>query len=73
MPKICVQRKVEVWVEDFYTVDEINDDIIQQALDYELPFEDSDVIWETQVELGPVEIYDEKRKKIYTNEGEFHP
>ena len=38
MPKIHVQRKVEVWVEDSYTVDEINDDIIQQAINYELPF-----------------------------------
>ena len=51
MPKIHVQRKVEVWVEDSYTVDEINDDIIQQAINYELPFEDSDTLWETQVEL----------------------
>jgi arylamine N-acetyltransferase len=71
MPKICVQRKVEVWVEDSYTVDEINDDIIQQAINYELPFENSDTLWETQIELGPIEIYDEKWKKIYTNEGEY--
>ena len=46
--------------------------IIQQAIDYELPYEDTDVIWETQVELGPIEIYDRKNwKKIYTNEGEY--
>lgn len=64
MPKIHVQRKVEVWVEDSYTVDEINDDIIQQAINYELPFEDSDTLWETQVELGPVEVYDEHYKLI---------
>lgn len=66
MPKIHVQRKVEVWVEDSYTVDEINDDIIQQAINYELPFEDSDTLWETQVELGPVEVYDEQRNLIYS-------
>lgn len=64
MPKIHVQRKVEVWVEDSYTVDEINDDIIQQAINYELPFEDSDTLWETQVELGPVEVFDENHKLI---------
>ena len=64
MPKIHVQRKVEVWVEDSYTVDEINDDIIQQAINYELPFEDSDTLWETQVELGPIEVYDEHHKLI---------
>ncbi len=67
MPKIHVQRKVEVWVEDSYTVDEINDDIIQQAINYELPFEDSDTLWETQVELGPIEGYDQLNKKIYSN------
>ncbi len=67
MPKIHVQRKVEVWVEDSYTVDEINDDIIQQAINYELPFEDSDTLWETQVELGPIEVYDQHNKKIYSN------
>lgn len=64
MPKIHVQRKVEVWVEDSYTVDEINDDIIQQAINYELPFEDSDTLWETQVELGPIEVFDENHKLI---------
>lgn len=67
MPKIHIQRKVEVWVEDSYTVDEINDDIIQQAINYELPFEDSDTLWETQVELGPIEVYDQHNKKIYSN------
>lgn len=67
MPKIHVQRKVEVWVEDSYTVDEINDDIIQQAINYELPFEDSDTLWETQVELGPIEVYNQHNKKIYSN------
>lgn len=67
MPKIHVQRKVEVWVEDSYTVDEINDDIIQQAINYELPFEDSDTLWETQVELGPIEVYDNHYKIIYSN------
>ena len=71
MPKICVQRKVEVWVEDSFTVDEINDDIIQQAIDYELPFEDSDTLWDTQVELGPIEVYDGHGKLIYTNKGKY--
>ena len=67
MSKICVQRKVEVWVSEYYTVDEINDDIIQQAINYELPFEDSDTLWETQVELGPIEVYDQHNKKVYSN------
>lgn len=71
MPKIHIQRKVEVWVEDSYTVDEINDDIIQLAINYELPFEDSDTLWETQVELGPIEVYDNNWKLIHTNKGEY--
>lgn len=66
MEKICVQRKVEVWVEDFYTVEEINDETIEAAINYDLDADDSDVIWESQIDLGPVEVYN-KHKKIYSN------
>ena len=66
MKKIYVQRKVEVWVEDVYEVDEINDEIIDKALDYDLDVDVSEVLWETQIDLGPVEVYDEHRKLIYS-------
>ena len=67
MEKIYIQRKVEVWIEDIYYVEEINDNIIQDAIDYDLDPDDSDVLWETQIDLGPIEIYDKNRNKIYSN------
>lgn len=66
MEKICVQRKIEVWVEDFYTVEKINDETIEAAINYDLDADDSDVIWESQIDLGPVEVYNEQRKLIYS-------
>lgn len=66
MEKICIQRKIEVWVEDFYIVEEINDETIEAAVNYDLDPDDSDVIWETQIDLGPVEVYDEQRNLIYS-------
>jgi len=67
MEKIYVQRKVEVWIEDIYRVDEINDEIIESAIKYDLDPDDSDVLWETQIDTGPVEVFDEHRNIIYSN------
>lgn len=67
MKKIYVQRKIEVWVEDVYEVDEINDEIIDKAIDYDLDIDTSEVLWESQIDLGPVEVYDDKRNIIYSN------
>lgn len=68
MEKIYVQRKIEVWVEDIYKVEEINDETIEAAINYDLDSDDSDVLWETQVDLGPVEIFDENRNLIRKDE-----
>lgn len=68
MEKIYVQRKIEVWVEDIYKVEEINDETIEAAINYDLDSDDSDVLWETQVDLGPVEIFDENRNLIKKDE-----
>ena len=67
MKKIYVQRKIEVWVEDVYEVDEINDEIIDKAIDYDLDIDTSEVLWESQIDLGPVEVYDDKQNIIYSN------
>ena len=67
MHKIYVQRKVEVWIEDIYRVEEINVETIKSAINYDLDPDDSDVLWETQVDLGPVEIFDQNNKKLYSN------
>ena len=58
MEKIYVQRKIEVWVEDIYKVEEINDETIEAAVNYELDPDSSDVLWDTQIDLGPIEVYD---------------
>ncbi len=57
MDKIYVQRKVEVWIEDIYRVKEINDEVIESAINYNLDPDDSEVLWETQVDLGPVRVF----------------
>lgn len=66
MKKIYVQRKVEVWVEDIYIVEEINDKTIEAAINYDIDVENSDTLWETLIDLGPVEVYDEHHKIIYS-------
>lgn len=67
MEKIYVQRKVEVWIEDVYYVKEINDDIIQDAINYDLDVDSSEVLWESQIDLGPVEVFDNNYEKLYSN------
>jgi len=67
MEKIYVQRKIEVWVEDVYKVEEINDEVIESAINYDLDIDEEETLWETQIDLGPVEVYDHHYKKIYSN------
>ena len=67
MEKIYVQRKIEVWVEDIYKVEEINDKIIESAINYDLDVDESETLWDTLIDLGPVEVYDHHNKKIYSN------
>ena len=58
MEEICVQRKVEVWVEDIYKVEEINDETIEAAINYDLDPDFTETLWETQVDLGPIQVFD---------------
>ena len=67
MEKIYVQRKIEVWIEETYEVEEINVTTINDAIEYNLDVDESETLWETQIDLGPVEVYDKHRKKIYSN------
>ena len=67
MEKIYVQRKIEVWIEEVYKVEEINDTTINDVLEYNLDVDEEETLWETQIDLGPVEVYDKHRKKIYSN------
>lgn len=67
MPKIIVQRKIEVWVADTYEVEDLSEESIQDAINYDLEADESDTLWETLIDLGPVEVYDQHYKKIYSN------
>ena len=67
MEKIYVQRKVEVWIEDIYHVEDLSEETLEKAINYDLDPDDSDVLWESQIDLGPVEVYDDKRNIIYSN------
>lgn len=69
MKKIYVQRKVEVWIEDIYYVEDLSEETLEKAINYDfLNYENYGVLWETQIDLGPVEVYDENRNLIKTNE-----
>ena len=67
MEKIYVQRKIEVWVEDVYHVEDLSEETLEKAINYDLDYEDCEVLWESQIDLGPVEVYDNKRNIIYSN------
>lgn len=66
--KIIVQRKVEVWVEDIYHIDDESQ--IEDAINYDIDSDDSDTLWETQIDLGPVKVYDENWNTLYSNVNE---
>ena len=60
MNKIYVQRKVEIWIEDVYNVKDLSEDELEKAINYDIDSESSEALWESQIDLGPIEIYDEK-------------
>lgn len=68
MEKIHVQRKIEVWVDDVYTVEDLSEETLEKAINYDLDYEDCAVLWETGVDLGPVEVYDENWNLLRKNE-----
>ena len=63
--KITVQRKVEIWIEDVYEIE--NESQIEDAINYDIDSKESDTLWDTLVDLGPVEVYDEDWKLLYSN------
>ena len=67
MEKIYVQRKIEVWVQEVYNVEEINDETIEAAINYDIDADESETLWESLIDLGPVEVFDQHNKKLYSN------
>lgn len=68
MEKIYVQRKVEVWVVDIYHVEDLSEETLEKAINYDLDYEESETLWDTIEELGPIEIYDENWNLIKKHE-----
>ena len=63
--KITVQRKVEIWIEEVYEIE--NESQIEDAINYDIDFKEIDVLWDTQIDLGPVEVYNESWKLLHSN------
>lgn len=63
--KIKVQRKVNIWIEESYNIE--NKSQIQDAINYDLDCYNIETLWETQEDLGPVEVFDENWNSIYNN------
>ena len=64
MEKLIVQRIVQVWIEDVYEVEEINDETINEAINGVPTPCDNSEYWDTIVDLGSYEIFDSKRNLI---------
>ena len=66
MAKLKVQRLIKVWIEDIYNIDEITQETIDAAIEYEIDSDDSDTLWDTMKELGSYEVLDDEGNLIYT-------
>jgi hypothetical protein len=64
--EIRVRRLIEIYCDDYYEVDEINDEIIQRCIedDYTL-FKESDPQWESFNDISG-EVYDEDDNLLKT-------
>jgi hypothetical protein len=59
MHKIYVQREVKVWIEDIYHVEDLSEETLEKAINYDLDYDETDTLYDTLVDLGPVKVYDE--------------
>lgn len=70
MHKIYVQRKIEVWVEDIYHVEDLSEETLEKAINNGLDYEESETLWDTMEELGSYEVFDDKGNLIYSKHNE---
>lgn len=68
MEKLIIQRKVEIWIEDIYDVKEINEETIDRAIDYDIDATNTEVLWDTAVYLGPIEVYNDNWELLRKDE-----
>ena len=65
--KVRLQRKVKVWIKEVYEIENTNLETFQDLIGYEKECYEVEPLWETQEDLGLVEIYDEDWNVIYSN------
>lgn len=65
MKKIYLHRKITVWVEEEYNIEEeLDKNLLDNIISYEIVPDDSEVMWETQEDEGITIVLDEKRNPI---------
>jgi len=65
MEKIYIQRLVSVWIEEEFEIPEISEENINKAINYDIDIScHGEIFWDTQEDLGPVEVYDSNRNLL---------
>jgi len=62
--KIKVQRLVKVWIEETYDVEDLSEETLNNIIDYDKECYDVEALWDTQEDLGPIDIYDSSNNLI---------
>lgn len=62
--KITIERLVNIWISETFEVEDLSEESLDKCLEYRQDVLDSDVYWDSQEDLGPIEIYDEQRNLI---------
>ena len=56
--ELIVQRLKKVWIEYEYYVNNIDEDTIDKAINYDIDCDCGETLYETLEDLGPVKVYD---------------
>lgn len=68
--RVYVQRQVKVWIEEKYDIENYNQETLEDlAKNEDLKYEwlDCKVLWESQEDLGKVDILNSNGEIIYSN------
>ena len=57
--KIKLQRLIQVWVEETYDIEDLSEETFDKLRDCEICCYEVEPLWETQEDLGPIQIYDD--------------
>jgi hypothetical protein len=71
--RVYVQRQVQVWIEEKYDIENDDQETLEDlAENKDLKYEwlDCEVLWESQEDLGKVDILNSDGEIIYSNYGD---